>query len=117
MKAFHSSFLIEKNAFPKKEASLSVRAVFGKGRERAVLSDHSVPGNIRRAGMKRPADLSGHTRISGKKGHMTVTDDLPRRHGAYDVIDTFKEIHATARRMVGVLLVLPGRNVGGAVGR
>lgn len=92
MQAFHSSVLVEKNAFLQKKTSLSVRPFSGKGRKRAVLSDDSVPGNVRRAGMKCSADLSGHARISGQKGDLTVADDLPRRNGADDVIDPFKEV-------------------------
>ena len=91
--AVHSSLLIEKNAFLQKKVPLSVGAFLGKDGKRAVLSDHSVPGNVFRADMKCPADLSCHARISGKKGDLPVTDDFSGRNGADYGINPFKEVH------------------------
>ena len=43
--------------------------------------------------MQGPAHMSGHAGISGKKGRLSVADDLPGRNGADDVVGFFKEIH------------------------
>ena len=88
--------VVELDAFPLKEHPLSFRAFGRQVRQTSVFSDDPVPWHILRADMESPAHLSGHARISGKKGHLSVADDLPGRNRADDVVDAFKEIHGIA---------------------
>ena len=92
--AGHASVFVEKNSFLFEQQPLSEGRFSGKFGERPVFFYHSVPGDVFGAGVERPADLTCHMPVSGKKGDLSVAGDRSGRDRTDNVVYAVKEIHA-----------------------